>query len=347
MEMLYSAAVILATPQRFSRLSEVSALLACEWPAIHKAIARSESELADLQILFSTKDGNALANNCSLVLFGSLARCEFSDQSDLDWILLVDGNYEDSHLSVVKTVNQKLAASNKIGPASGGIFGSLVLSDCIVDSIGADKTIRELSLRMLLLLESVSIGDDKAARRVIHTVLQTYLTRNKNRTWQCLLEDIIHFGQTMGVDLAGSLPDGSGSGWGLRNAKRRFSRKLIVLTGFLGCQRRHDGFWQGSNDLIDETRLDELGRFFSRPPLEILADELLLRNTSNPVLRKIFSSYDQFLRLLDDPASRNELQNTSCEFASKSIVYRLVQEISQEFQDAIWQACPAVGTLRL
>ena len=52
------------------------------------------------------------------------------------------------------------------------MFGGLAFSHDIVHCIGGqDDTNRNLTLRMLLLLESVSIGDDIVRQRVVRAVL--------------------------------------------------------------------------------------------------------------------------------------------------------------------------------
>lgn len=58
-----------------------------DWANLRKARANADQEQAKLRGLlerFSTADA-------SIVVFGSLARQEFTPESDVDWALLLDG----------------------------------------------------------------------------------------------------------------------------------------------------------------------------------------------------------------------------------------------------------------
>jgi UTP:GlnB (protein PII) uridylyltransferase len=78
-------------------MNELGIKLASDWPAIRKAIANTERDLTELERLLLPSDGRPLAENVSLVLFGSLARGESTSQSDLDWTLLVNGEVDGQH----------------------------------------------------------------------------------------------------------------------------------------------------------------------------------------------------------------------------------------------------------
>jgi hypothetical protein len=98
---------------------------------------------------------------------------------------------------------------------------------------------------------------------------------------------------------------------------------------------RHGQARDAEDESADDEAIGYVERYCARPPLEILADELLQTNAANALCRKIFWAYDQFLGLLDDSKSRGELKNTSRDLADRSAVFQLVREISQEFQHAM------------
>jgi hypothetical protein len=89
------------------------------------------------------------------------ARWECTSQSDTDWVVLVDGQVDEQHFRTYQNTRKALIEAGEIQPGTSGVFGGLAFSHDIVHRIGGeDDTNRNPTLRMLLLLESVSIGDD-------------------------------------------------------------------------------------------------------------------------------------------------------------------------------------------
>jgi predicted nucleotidyltransferase len=330
------------TEHRFNRLKELQKKLGCDWAGITKAIGDTERDLTELEHSLLPTEARPLAENVSLVLFGSLARGESTSQSDLDWTLLINGEVDGEHFRIRQSVRKKLQDAKKIEPGATGTFGGLAFSHDLVHCIGGqDDTNKNLTLRMLLLLESVSIGDDEPRQMVIRAILKRYLADDPSWTWRSdgklprfLLNDVVRFWRTMAVDFADKFHDQEGEKWALRNAKLRFSRRLILLTGMLACFS-----WKlhGLDSSTPETEqaISYFENYFARPPLEILADELIRAEAEPETCRTIFSAYDQFLSILDDPASRAELETVPRELADKSSVFQRVRKISHEFRDAL------------
>ncbi len=223
------------------------------------------------------------------------------------------------------------------------MFGGLAFSHDIVHCIGGqDDTNRNLTLRMLLLLESVSIGDDIVRQRVMRAVLRRYLADDPGWTWRSdgkiprfLLNDAVRFWRTMAVDFADKFHDQAGEKWALRNAKLRFSRRLIFLTSVLACfswQLRRDR--AAIEQTVEAAQLHFLS-YLARPPLEILADELLAGNVAVDTSRKILSSYDEFLSILDDNDLRNELVALPRDLAEKSELFQRVRTLSHTFREGL------------
>jgi predicted nucleotidyltransferase len=336
----------LPTNQRFPKLRELQAKLGSTWLAIAKAIDTTERELTDLEDLLLPTEGRPLAENISIVFFGSLARGESTSQSDLDWTLLINGEVDGQHSSISQTVRKKLLQAKKIPLGTTGTFGGLAFSHELVHCIGGqDDTNKNLTLRMLLLLESVAIGDDEPRQMVIRAILKRYLADDPRWTWKpdgkvprFLLNDVVRFWRTMAVDFADKFRDQEGEKWALRNAKLRFSRKLILLTGMLACfSWKLHGLKSSSTEIEGdvERAITYVESYFSRPPLEILADELLKSEARRDLSARIFSAYDKFLAILDDETSRNELERIPRESADKSPVFKKIRTYSHEFRDAL------------
>jgi hypothetical protein len=198
---------------------------------------------------------------------------------------------------------------------------------------------------MLLLLESIAVGDDIVRQRVMSAILRRYLAddpswsfRNDGKIPRFLLNDCVRFWRTMTVDFADKFHDQTGEKWALRNTKLRFSRKLIFLTSLLACfswqlRRVHSG------NEVDEGWAEEAQLHFksylSRPPLEIVADELLCGSIADNTCRKIMSSYNEFLSILDEEGLRVQLSELPRDLAGKNEIFQHIRELSHTFRDGL------------
>src|ERR1700756_1770377 len=73
--------------------------------AASDAAARTRGDLDDL---LSARIGRYTSQDTSLVVFGSLARGEWTSGSDLDWTYLVDGEANSDHLAIVQQIQSLL-----------------------------------------------------------------------------------------------------------------------------------------------------------------------------------------------------------------------------------------------
>src|SRR6266404_8225945 len=112
----------------------------------------------------------------SLVVFGSVAREEVTSSSDLDWILLIDGQSVPEHKEQEREIERTLAANKYIEPGRSGVFGKMVGSHDLVHNIGGEDDLNSnTTRRVLLLLESLPVGNREAYDRVRRQVLRRYL----------------------------------------------------------------------------------------------------------------------------------------------------------------------------
>src|SRR4051812_35091049 len=101
--------------------------------------------------------GGGLADDMTVVVFGSWARDELTDGSDDDWAVLVGREFADYDRDVVDAMAlaQKHLGADDKKPGSQHVFGVPFDVHGLVDHIGLDDdTNRNLTRRMLLLLES-------------------------------------------------------------------------------------------------------------------------------------------------------------------------------------------------
>ena len=301
-------------------------------------------------MLFTKIPGYA-SEDTSLVVFGSLARGEWTSGSDLDWTYLIDGGANSDHLRISQGIRRVLKDNEYGDPGPSGTFGSMAFSHDIVHQIGGQNdTNKNTTQRVLLLLESRPTGDKKGAHdRVISAVINRYVEEDVHpldpsgkqyRVPRFLLNDIVRFWRTMAVDFASKQRDREGEGWGLRNAKLRMSRKLIFASGLLVCfgaaldpelQKRI------STD-EDDIKLNLANHIRNRvrlTPLEILASFVEQYGVPVSIAKELFDAYAEFLRVLDDRNCRESLKALRASDSRTDPTFKRIREISASFDHAL------------
>ena len=182
------------------------------WPNITAAESTSADKMAVLANLAAdllpTDEG-------ALVVFGSLGRAEFTNGSDLDWAVLIDGRANSGHMEIVHQLNPKLEEAGFNVPGPTGLFGGLVFSHELIHAIGGDEdTNKNMTRRLLLLLKSapVAVAASNSVRdRIIQGVLHRYVVEDATfltpdgrakKIPRFLLNDVVRFWRTMAVDYA-------------------------------------------------------------------------------------------------------------------------------------------------
>jgi predicted nucleotidyltransferase len=102
--------------------------LGIELKAINAAGALSEKKREELAPKLRGID----SGDTSIVIYGSLARGEFTEGSDIDWTLLVDGFADPNHLEMVREVDKIISEAVAKPPGREGTFGTLTFSHELV-----------------------------------------------------------------------------------------------------------------------------------------------------------------------------------------------------------------------
>ena len=296
------------------------------WPNIAAANSLSSAKLA----LFAEMARDVLPRDeGSLVVFGSLARREFTLKSDIDWAVMIDGRADSGHLKIVHLLKSKLEKAGLQEPGPTEVFGGLVFSHDLIHAIGGDEdTNKNMTRRLLLLLESASVGASESTQvhnRIVSGILHRYIVEDasftsgntsKNRIPRFLLNDVVRFWRTMAVDYANKYRSRETQKWAVRNIKLRMSRKLLFVSGFLMCiswalnELEEDG-----ENFIEQQLVDYLRRWTQRPPLESLAT--IVERYAPSLTAEIFDNYDSFLALLGDEKKRESLEKLGPDAAYK------------------------------
>jgi len=83
--------------------------------------------------------------------------------------------------------------------------------------------------------------------------------------------------------------------------------------------------------------VEHLWKYSQRTPLEILANVLLGHERLNAVAKKLLDTYNEFLAQLDNPDTRECLQNLERDQVATDPRYEYMRELSHTFQDALSQ----------
>jgi len=307
----------------------------------------------ELDEILSAGVGKYASDDSSLVVFGSLARDEWTSGSDLDWTFLIDGTAKPEHFDIAQEI-QKLIAENKEkfpAPGTTGTFGNMAFSHDIVHRIGGQNdSNKNTTQRILLLLESRPIGKKtEAYDRVIRAVVDRYLEEDTNplmndelryRVPRFLLNDIARFWRTMAVDFASKQRGRGGEEWGLRNAKLRMSRKLIFASGLLVCfsvnldPELQNKISTDRNDVRFHLR-NYIMNYVRLTPLEILAKSTKSYAVPDDVTSALFGAYSDFLKILDNEKSREALKAVRSADSRTDPTFKHIREISGTFKGAL------------
>ena len=223
-------------PAAGALLDVPGAVEACS--ALIEARDRTTRALAELR---GKLDHALLPSNSSLVMFGSWGRREKTGESDFDWGLVID----DADLNLegpkaAEAVAHLVDVFQHKPPGREQYFGTAFHAGPLSDQIGLDDDDnRNLTRRMLLVLESLPVTGEDVHERVLRRVLDRYIEQHVRDFWppRFLLNDVIRYWRTMCVDFEGKVArderEGERNKFVMRNAKLRTSRKLLYASGLL------------------------------------------------------------------------------------------------------------------
>ncbi|HYF27819.1 MAG TPA: hypothetical protein VD931_18900 [Baekduia sp.] len=307
------------------------------FPHLRAARERTAAGLAERRGALAGLD---LPSDLAVVLFGSWGRHEVTAGSDDDWALLrgaapVDEDGERPHhgLQALPGVTPPpLAAVGALlggpgrDPGRQGTFAATIGADTLVDRIGLDADDnRNLTRRMLLVLESVAVAGEAVHAQARARVVDGYLAdaSASYRPPRFFLNDLIRYWRTICVDFVGKLRGEGETKWGLRNAKLRTSRKVLFAGGLLPLLACHR--------LAREEHRAHLLAHLAAPPTDRIAQAFLEQGAADAGVRAL-SAYDRWLALLGDDEARAELSALTEDQARSSVVFRDARRHAHELQ---------------
>jgi predicted nucleotidyltransferase len=338
-----------------SALDELERKCKSKWDHLHEAQRDAHEHLQRFREL--VLEEKTESQDISVVIFGSLARREWTNQSDLDWTLLIDGPVDSKHATEANRLARRVAEQSFKQPGPTALFGKLAVSHNLVHEIGGqDDSNRNLTQRLLLLLESRAVEREDAHRRVLDGVLYRYLTNDPRSTAprhiplkvpRFLFNDVVRYWRTMCVDYANKYRARSEDGWAVRHLKLRMSRKLIFVAGLILCFSCDIGLYpdlkKKFRDLFstDETEqapvkelVEHLRHQCGKGPLESLA-ELCLRFAGAGTAKLLFDAYNDFLGILRTQALRDQLSQLNPDLADSDTSFQNARLIGKRFHEGL------------
>jgi hypothetical protein len=299
--------------------------------ALTAARARTARRLAARAALL---EDLPLARDATVALMGSWGRRELTGGSDDDYVVLVRGiapadGWGAAHDTAAAIAERFARDPGGFGaPGRQGVFAEVVYSSDLLKVGLDDDTNTNLTRRMLLVLESVAACHEDVLAGVRRDVIHDYLSDalKDRRPPRFLLNDLVRYWRTIGVDFVAKDRERGGAGWGLRNAKLRTSRKVLFAGGLVPILRCHS--------LPREQVRPFLMEQLSRPATDRLADAFLATGLHDAGVRCL-SAYDRWLGLLGDAGVRAELASLDRRSARASETFVDVRRLAADLQNGL------------
>lgn len=329
-------------------IERLAQLCGATWPTITRSAIAALKQRSALAADVTQAGLVPVPVDTSIIVFGSLARGEWTRGSDLDWAFLVDGQVDVEHAAIAHQIAEVVAGEGR-QPGPTGVFGGLTFGHDLVHFIGGDDDSNtNTTRRILLLLESRSLIDDRVRVRVLRALLSRYVGEDllyhapeRFLVPRFLLNDYVRYWRTMTVDSAQKRRDRM-TKWALRNIKLRLSRKLIFATGLwacLSCRLHPSAELKQAREKNDRPGVATemasfLLEFSQRTPLENLAEAYSFYGAGEGA-KLAFDAYEAFLRLLDEADQRERLEKLRVEQALSDAVFRQAKDIAAQFQSGL------------
>lgn len=217
-------------------LEDAGAALELELENLRRAAsltAEKRTEAVDAAREYLRQVGMAGQHNLDIVAFGSIARDEMAPGSDFDWLIVARRFSEDpdDFVHMKKAAREARSAIAADDHGSSGLFGTVVGSTELVNSIGLEgDTNLTHTRRILILEESISLLEHDRHRELRAAITARYLhdqAARRGTVPRFLLNDVVRYWRTVAVDYqAKRWQEVEGEKWGLRLLKLRSTRKL-------------------------------------------------------------------------------------------------------------------------
>lgn len=233
----------------------------------------------------------------AVLVCGSYARREASENSDVDFFMVSEGADADSLLTESVRTAIKEVAPNE--PSPDGAFGGSEDRHQMVENIGGENDDNpSITRRILFLLEGEWLFNEEGVRSFRRDILERYIHEDMadHQVAMFLLNDIIRYYRTVAVDYEFKTAEQENpKPWAIRNIKLVFSRKLLYASGLFSIAM--------TVDRARDKKVEVLEDLFAIPVLERMM--AICGRTS---MESVMVSYNRFLENLEDVEIRRYLE---------------------------------------
>lgn len=245
--------------------------------------------------------------------FGSYARREASELSDIDYVII--SNDRESLSKPSEQVEVAIKSIVDIEPSADGAFGKVIQRSDILRNLGGEQDSNQsLTRRLLLLLEGEWLAGEAHFNELRRQLIERYVaaTKRDHQLALFLLNDTIRYWRTMTVDYMYKTTEAS-KPWAIRNIKLVFSRKLMYASGLFSVAM--------TADRSEADKVDILEKLFSMPALDRMSYICGDARFSNA-----FSCYELFLSQIDNADVRDRLKEIKTDDHSDPVFRKLKNE---------------------
>ena len=278
-----------------------------------------------------------VAGRFSIVMTGSYGRCEASQESDLDIFTIVDSK---DVIKPYRTVTRKLkTAIAKIVPKNPGKtgtfgFGAIISIDEILKDIaGVNDTNKNITRRMLMLLEGKALFNARKFTEYRKQLLQTYIKDrvNSGQLAKFFLNDIIRYWRTMATDYETKTTNDDRD-WGVRSIKLRFSRKLIYFSGIITAAETVEG--------TNAVKINRVVRLLDQCPIDRIQE--IGRTFAPELTDELIEHYRYFISEISKPEVRATLDNMQRTGRAKNGTYKSLRDRGVLFSECLEHLLKAI-----
>lgn len=300
-------------------LERLTAETGVEFPALVDARRLTAEHVEELRLAVSALGHD---EDVCVLLCGSAARQEVTEESDDDWLILAGEGHREPLNPADDEVRDLIDEGKK--PGKQGIFGTHAYCDDLAGRIGLDADDnKNLTRRVLMILESVPLANDEAYEISWTRILDGYLAESTRwrRPPRFFLNDVVRYWRTICVDFVGK-QRADDVKWGTRNAKLRTSRKVLFAAGLLPLLQ----CFQYDRDEARPFLIEQL----KAPATDRLAFAFTRWEIPDTGIR-FMESYDRWIEMIGRASVREALDSIgSPEEARGSEVFEEVREVAKE-----------------
>lgn len=303
-----------------------------DYPKLEAARTYTEERLKLIrEALAERLEASDYKDKITIVAVGSYGRGEASSASDLDLYLLFDSDRDaeeaiPTELAVVEQVVDEYAP-NSTGET--GTFGSRAcvrFADILSKIGGTEDTNYHITRRLLFLLEGTWLYGEYRFQQYRKELLNCYIkeTDTDGRLSRFLLNDIIRYYRTITTDFEHKV-SAQQQGWGLRQVKLRFSRKILYFGGIVAVAE--------TAGLPIAYKLEQIEDWFDYQGLE----RIYQAAPDQPETRQVLELYEYFLTEVSEPGTREQLKVLQKENRAECERYNDLREKGIELSETLAQ----------